>query len=463
MAEIVCGNVKTSGEDARFLAERLRRIGVEVRVPEDGEVMHGWLPLSPIPFRTLGAAFTVARVRFYALDHKRIKFCEPRVFFDLPVIDVSQCHSGAQIENALRQAWEKRLADLRDAESLLDRLGADVQSQANGTRLVLHLTGESGPPALVRSPTEILLPSSGPLANKIVAGHRDRCHRPLAGLDLSSELDMAMSAQMKRVAVAPRRLGSGAPVVGVPPAPDKPVESSPRILLLDDPANDLESVKSALRVRGFDFKSFRDASRALDAFHQSTFELVISGVRMARIDGLEFASRVRGLAGIEALPVVLLDEAENRTNARAAIVAGAAAYLWKPFAWEEAGETLLEMIEQPSQRRFTRYAIHLPMRAEHRAGVSTERTESVARGGIAVRTLRDPAPGSVERYRIRMPSPLDPVEVEGVVVTRITIPGKASMTAGVRFLRFGPDSESRWIRMIEALEKRAAAADQRGS
>jgi hypothetical protein len=37
------------------------------------------------------------------------------------------------------------------------------------------------------------------------------------------------------------------------------------------------------------------------------------------------------------------------------------------------------------------------------------------------------------------------------------------MTAGVRLLRFGPDSESRWIRMIEALEKRAAAADQRGS
>ncbi len=463
MAEIVCGNVENSGKDARFLAERLRRIGVEVRVAEGGEAMHGWLPLSPIPFRSLGPAFTVSRVRFYALDRRRIKFCQPRVFFDLPAIDVSQCHSGVQIENALRRAWEKRLADLRDAESVLDRLGADVESQANGTRLVLRLTGESGPPALVRSPTEILLPSTGPLANKIVAGHRDRCHRPLAGLELSSELEMGMSAQMSRVAVAPRRLGSTASPVDLPPATPKPVESAPRILLLDAPSNDLDSVESALRVRGFDFESFRDASRALDAFHQSSFDLVISGVRLARIDGLEFASRVRELAGIEALPIVLLDETENRSNARAAILAGAAAYLWKPFAWEEAGETLLEMIEQPSQRRFTRYGIRLSMRVEHRAGVSTERTESVARGGIALRTMRDPAPGTVERYRIQMPSPLRPVEVEGVVVTRVTIPGKASVTAGVRFVRFGPDSEPRWIRLIEALQKRAAPEDRRGS
>ena len=454
--------MENSSEDARFLAERLRRIGVEVRVAEDGEALHGWLPLSPIPFRSLGPAFTVSRVRFYALDRKRIKFCQPRVFFDLPVIDISQCHSGAQIENALRRAWEKRLADLHDAENLLDRLGADVESRQDGTRLMLHLTGESGPPALVRSPTEILLPSSGPLANKIVAGPRDRCHRPLAGLDLSSELEMGMSAQMKRVAVAPRRLGSRAPQLEVQPSPSKPVENSPRILLLDDPANDLDAVESALRVRGFDLESFRDASRALDAFHQSTFDLVISGVRMSRVDGLEFASRVRELAGIEALPIVLLDETENRTNARAAILAGAAAYLWKPFAWEEAGETLLEMIEQPSQRRFTRYGIRLPMRVEHVAGVSTERTESVARGGIALRTMRDPQPGSVERYRIRMPSPLEPVEVEGVVVTRVTIPGKASVTAGVRFVRFGPGSESRWIRLIEALEKRTESADRRG-
>jgi CheY-like chemotaxis protein len=453
--------VTNSREDARLIGERLRRIGVEVRLADHGAALLGWLPLSPVPFRTLGPAFTVARVRFYALDAKRIKFSSPRMFFDVPAIDVSQCNSGAQIEQALRRAWEKRLGGLRDAEGWLDRLGADVESQVHGTRLALHLTGESGPPALVRSATEILLPSCGPLKNKVVTGHRDRIHRPWPGLDLSSELEMGAMAQMSRVAVPPRRLDSTSPLLNVAASAPKPVETAPRILLLHDGANDLGTVESALRVRGFDFKVFRDLARALEAFHEETFDLVISGVRMPRVDGLEFTSRVHGLAGVERLPVVLIDETENRANARAAIVAGASAYLWKPFAWEDTGDTLLELIERPARRRFTRYRIQLALRVEHSAGVSTERTDAVARGGLSVRTSRDPPVGSLERYRIRMPPPLEPVEAEGVVVTRVTIPGKASVISAIRLLRFGPGSEARWIKLIEALERRKSPGDRR--
>lgn len=448
-------------EDARLLGERLQRLGVEVRLVDGGAGLLGWLPLSPIPFRTLGPAFTVSRVRFYAMDRKRIKFSHPRMFFELPAIDVSQCHSSAQIENVLRRAWEKRLGDLRDAEGWLDRLGADVETQIHGTRLTLHLTGESGPAAIVRSAKEILLPSIGPLKDKMVAGPRDRCHRPLPGLDLSSELEMGVTAQMERVAVAPRRLKTSHRLVDAGTAPVKSAEIAPRILVLDDASNDLATVVSALRVRGIDFQSFRDPARALDAFRSSTFDLVISGVRMGRVDGMEFTSRVRGLAGVERLPVVLLDESENRANARAAIVAGASAYLWKPFTWQQTGDTLIDLVEHPSQRRFTRYKIRLAMRVEHPGGVSTERSESVARGGMSVRTTRDPAVGSIERYRIRMPSPLEPVEVEGLVVTRVTIPGKASVISGIRFMRFGAGSESRWIRLIEALEKRITPNDRR--
>jgi CheY-like chemotaxis protein len=453
--------VKDPKAPANPLAERLRQIGVEVRPSEGARAALGWLSVSPIPFRTLGAAFTVSRARFYVMDRQRIKFSHPRLFFDLPAIDVTRCHDAGSVERALRRAWEHRLTTLREAEGWLDRLGADTSTSSHATRLGLHLTGASGPPAIVLSSTEILLPSSGPLADAVVARHGDRVHRPLPSLDLPSELELGLTEQMRRVAVQPRAMRSSRPLAHHDPPPDKAPEPSHRILILDDVSSDLASVRSSLNVRGFELAPFRDAARALDAFRDTSFDLVISGVRLARADGLEFAARVRALAGIERLPIVLLDEHENRANAKAAIVAGAAAYLSKPFEWDEAGELMLDLIKHPSQRRFTRYAARLPVRVVHGTGTTTERTESIARGGIALRTRRDPAIGTVERFRIRLPDPLQPVDAEGVVVTRITLPGQASLITGIRFLRFGEGSEPRWIRLVEALERRNARSDGR--
>ena len=451
----------TKAQSPASLGERLRRIGVEVRQADDGGATAGWIPVSPVPFRTLGAAFTVSRVRFYAIDGKRIKLSHPRLFFDLPAIDVSQFSRANQIERSLRLSWEKRLAELHDAERWLEQLGADVETQLHGTRLGLHLTGVGGPAALVRRTHEIVLPSSGALSHKICAEPSHRVFRPQVPAELPSELEMSVTQQMQRVAVSPKPLHRSAPIGDGSASRVKLVETPKRILLLDDLANDLASVESALLTRGFDYQSFRDSARALEAFRQASFDLVISGVRMSRCDGLEFTSRVRELAGIERLPVVLLDEFENRSNAKAAIVAGAAAYLWKPFEWEEAGEMLVDLIEHPSQRRFTRYGIRLQMRVAHAEGTSTERTETIARGGIALRTPRDPPVGSLERYLIRMPTPLEPVEVEGVVVTRVTLPGQASVISGVRLGSFGQGSEARWIQLIEALERRQQPSDRR--
>jgi CheY-like chemotaxis protein len=202
--------------------------------------------------------------------------------------------------------------------------------------------------------------------------------------------------------------------------------------------------------------TFQDATRALDAFHQRSYDLVLADARMRRVDGLEFTARLQELAGIEKLPVVVVDDRANSATERAAQVAGASAYIVKPVSWDDAGELLSDMMDATNWRRFVRYGLRLPV--EVRLGSSNEKeiTQTVARGGISLRTRRELVPGSIDRYRLRLPHPLPTVEVDGAAVMCLTQPGAATLLTGLRFLHFHGDGETHWIRLIEELARRTA-------
>ena len=70
---------------------------------------------------------------------------------------------------------------------------------------------------------------------------------------------------------------------------------------------------------------------------------------------------------------------------------------------------------------------------------------------------------AIERYRIDLPAPFSPIEVEGDVMSRATLPGYASVLAGIRFRSFLDEGEARWIRVIEALAERSPGATSLGS
>jgi CheY-like chemotaxis protein len=178
-------------------------------------------------------------------------------------------------------------------------------------------------------------------------------------------------------------------------------------------------------------------------------------VHLGREDGFELAIRFRALPGVEQLPVVLVDERESNANRSAARDAGAALYAAKPLRWEELGETLLDLLDHAAYRRYRRFPARLVVHTGANAENGDELTDLVARGGICLRTRRDIMPGAIERYRIDLPAPFSPIEVEGDVMSRATLPGYASVLAGIRFRSFLDAGEPRWIRVIEALAQRS--------
>ena len=124
----------------------------------------------------------IERARFYTLGHNRLKFFRPPVFFDLPAVDVTRCESAHDIEAALRRTWAAALRDLAEALAWLQRLRAPTELVGGGARL--RFVDDTAGAIEVRSPRELLMPSSGELSERSLTNPSERRFRPLASLEI---------------------------------------------------------------------------------------------------------------------------------------------------------------------------------------------------------------------------------------------------------------------------------------
>ena len=443
----------------RFLLGRLAAMGVRIERSDVQGGAIGWFALSALPFETLEGPLQTDRAHFYTLGHNRLKLSSPTPFFDLAPLDVSRCETGADLESALRRAWAAHVRELQETRAWLQKLGAETRLSQAGTRLSIELTGVSGPPALVRSRTEVQLPSTGELRERSPRSATARVYRPPAGLEHAAELELAISAALDDLALrsAPVRRTAAPSRTATDPG----AERTRRVLALAPDAAGLAAMETALRTGSVAVDGFREARQALRAFRSQTYDLVLADVRIPRMDGLEFTARLRETAGIEKLPIVLVDGRANRDMKEAARAAGASAYLEKPTDWSRLGSGLIDLLEHGSQRRFVRYRARLPVAVEAAAGPATETTQQVARGGLVLHSRRSIYPGQVERYRVSLPRPLPSVYVEAMVASRSQLPGGSTSLLGVRLLQFLDDSEPYWIRLIEELAEGGAEHERR--
>jgi DNA-binding response OmpR family regulator len=428
---------------AEFLARRLRAMGVEVELPTGSTWARGRLELGAAPFETLGSPIVIRQAIFYTLGHGRLKFCQPRVLFDLPALEIAACETRADLERALRREWQKCHRDLAAAHRWLSRVGASVEVARHGTRVLWLPETASRARCEVRSPDEIQLPSSGPLsAARDPAGRR---FRPLRGVESASELDCALLAAMRESAVHPARVAPTGSSAARPGA-------RARLLLLSNDEALIAALGAEVARRDAELECHRNPDSALAAFHLQSFDAVLIETRLGRADGLEIALRVREIPGIEDLPLALLDTRDTPTHREAGTELGVQGYAVKPLSPADLARLLDELIEQLSRRRFRRFRARLAVRA---AGSDSEdRTELVARGGICLRSARELSVGQQERYSLALPPPHAPVRVQGRVVSRANAPGSATVLAGVRFLGFEAGDEAHWIRVIEDLARR---------
>jgi two-component system nitrogen regulation response regulator NtrX len=102
-----------------------------------------------------------------------------------------------------------------------------------------------------------------------------------------------------------------------------------KILLIDDEASIRAALKEILEYESHEVFSFDNAQAGLDILTEQAFDLIISDIKMPKMDGLEFLAQVKALE-VEA-PVVMITGHGSVDTAVESLKKGAFDFLQKPL------------------------------------------------------------------------------------------------------------------------------------
>ncbi len=105
------------------------------------------------------------------------------------------------------------------------------------------------------------------------------------------------------------------------------------ILLVDDEKNMLASLSAILKDEGYKVSLASSGEDAIKSLEQSSFDLLISDLKMGGISGLDLLNKVKSQD--LAIPVILITAYATPKSAVEAIKSGAFDYIQKPFEPEE--------------------------------------------------------------------------------------------------------------------------------
>jgi two-component system chemotaxis response regulator CheY len=116
-----------------------------------------------------------------------------------------------------------------------------------------------------------------------------------------------------------------------------------KILVVDDSATMVMSVKTTLEMNGFEVETAGDGLEALDKLKAgSKPDLIITDVNMPNMGGLEFIKNARALQGFSFTPILTLTTESEAAKRDEAKKLGATGWLVKPVA----GPELIKVIKQ---------------------------------------------------------------------------------------------------------------------
>jgi two-component system KDP operon response regulator KdpE len=103
-----------------------------------------------------------------------------------------------------------------------------------------------------------------------------------------------------------------------------------KILIVDDDPHLLLGLTAKLKANGYRVMCANDALSAITVARKEAPDLVILDLGLPAGDGFLVLERMRGLADLVAIPVIVLSARDPTDNKKRALDAGAAAYFQKP-------------------------------------------------------------------------------------------------------------------------------------
>ncbi|HLI10558.1 MAG TPA: response regulator [Alphaproteobacteria bacterium] len=104
----------------------------------------------------------------------------------------------------------------------------------------------------------------------------------------------------------------------------------PRILVVDDMAENVDILKARLESRGYEVVTASDGEAALAATREARPDLVLLDVMMPKLDGIEVTKRIKADPGLPFIPIILVTAKADAKDVISGLDAGGDDYLTKP-------------------------------------------------------------------------------------------------------------------------------------
>jgi two-component system, chemotaxis family, chemotaxis protein CheY len=120
-----------------------------------------------------------------------------------------------------------------------------------------------------------------------------------------------------------------------------PIDTSIKVLVVDDFATMRRIVKGVLRQLGFsNIIEAEDGNAAMGELKKEKIGLIVSDWNMPNMSGLDLLKAVRGDTDLKSIPFLMVTAEGQKENVIEAVKAGVSNYIVKPFTPETFGEKL---------------------------------------------------------------------------------------------------------------------------
>jgi CheY-like chemotaxis protein len=234
-------------------------------------------------------------------------------------------------------------------------------------------------------------------------------------------------------------------------------ESRQRILLVDDEEDVQILVSRILKDVGFEVELAGDGAEAIERLGQSRPDLMILDLMMPRVDGWGVLAHMRGMP--DPPPVVILTARGEYATFTRGIREGAAAYVFKPFRFQELVATCQRVMlsgarsHRPTiteRRRFRRQVVLAAVDVLGRDGqrLQVGHLANLSRGGAQVELENPFDPGVTVHLALQIPGAIVPNALPGRVVWRQ--PNGRSFSHGLMFVDLSDEDQRHLADLLPA-------------
>jgi two-component system chemotaxis response regulator CheY len=121
------------------------------------------------------------------------------------------------------------------------------------------------------------------------------------------------------------------------------MSNAKKILIVDDSKLVLSLHANILKKMGLDCVTAENGVIGLENCIKTQFDLILTDINMAKMDGYEFTKRVRTTPGYTQVPIIMISTEQEAKDKTRGIEAGADVYIVKPVKSDELS-TLAKML-----------------------------------------------------------------------------------------------------------------------